>query len=158
MEAASITQETLTIVIYQFMDFLVVIILRDDRAQRGDAIVMVCMLFVAHVPMGILSLSTGQGPTMTLFSLLGLKPIVEGARQLTGAKARPGQTFSTDIMFALTRIFDAAFETIPQSFFQSMLFFPSSNERQIGQWISLAFGGCHRCQPVHPSCLLGPHG
>ena len=139
MEAVSIIQETLTILIDQLMDFLVVIILWDDREQRGDAIIMLCMLFVAHVSMGTISLVTGQGPTMTLLSLLGFKPIVEGARQLNGTKARPGQTMSNDIMFAFTRIADAAFETIPQSFYQSMVFF-SSNERQIGQWISLAFG------------------
>ena len=52
MKAVSIIHETLAIVIDQFMDFLVVIILWDDREQRGDAIVMLCMPLVAHVMMG----------------------------------------------------------------------------------------------------------
>jgi hypothetical protein len=98
MEAVSIIQETLTILIDQFMDFLVVIFLWDDREQRGDAIIMLCMLFVAHVSMmGALSLVTRQAPTMTLLSLLGFKPIVEGARQLNGTKARPTRLISTTL-------------------------------------------------------------
>jgi hypothetical protein len=42
-------------------------------------------------------------------------------------------------MFAATRIFDAAFETIPQSFYKAMVLSRSS-VRQIGQWTSVAFG------------------
>ena len=146
MEAVSIVQETLAVVIDQFMDTFLIVVLSDTE-QRDDAFIMLCMLGVAYASMGLLSFFSGQGPRMTVLSLLGLKPIVEGWRQLTGADARPGQVFNNDIMFALTRVMDAAMETIPQSFFQSMVFF-SSRVRQVGQWISLGFGLLNICISV----------
>ena len=139
MEAVAVVQETLTVVLDQVMDVFLIVVLWDAEEQRQDALTMACMLLTAHASMGLLSFFAGQGPTMTMLSLLGLKPILEGGRQLTGAETQPGQLFDNDFIFGATRVCDAAFETIPQSFFQSMVFF-SSRVRRIGQWISLAFG------------------
>jgi hypothetical protein len=68
---------------------LVIVALRDE--QRNDAHIMLVMLIVAHVSMTLLFFFTGQGLVMTIMSLLGLKPMVEGACQLIGAEVRPGQ-------------------------------------------------------------------
>ena len=71
------------------------------------------------------------------FALVGVKPIVETWRVLTGAPKPQAHTLSPEILLAVSRIVEVLMESLPQAILQAYIFLQTDEPTDL-QYASLA--------------------
>ena len=71
-----------------------------------------------------------------LYALLGIKPIVETWRVLTGVRKLHTHTFPPELMLSQARIMEILFESLPQALLQAYIFLKTGQPTTL-QYVSL---------------------